>query len=167
MPVFDSSLACMPGLRFWLSGPIQPPGRLLDTGEVSRFSRVQFLDVRTALGLRRACRKLAMSFPPVWPSRWKHSVGARNSLFEARFLARRCLCLHFARHLAAPSARLEVKMVRYSFLVGLFHPRLHAGLSRRLRRGRDGRYRPPPVQTHACGATAHGSYFGCTASRRA
>jgi hypothetical protein len=25
------------------------------------------------------------------------------------------------------------KMVRYSFLVGLFHPRLHAGLSRRLR----------------------------------
>ena len=33
---------------------------------------------------------------------------------------------------AAPSARLEVKMVRYSFLVGLFHPRLHAGLSRRL-----------------------------------
>ena len=63
----------------------------------------------------------------------EHSVGARNSFFEARFLARRCLCLHFTRHLAAPSARLEVKMVRYSFLVGLFHPRLHAGLSRRLR----------------------------------
>src|SRR6267378_6534933 len=74
-----------------------------------------------------------MSFPPVWPSRCKHSVGARNSFFEARFLARRCLCLRFTRHLAAPSARLEVKMVRYSFLVGLFHPRLHAGLSRRLR----------------------------------
>jgi len=55
------------------------------------------------------------------------------AFFEARFLARRCLCLHFTRHLAAPSARLEVKMVRYSFLVGLFHPRLHAGLSRRLR----------------------------------
>ncbi len=53
--------------------------------------------------------------------------------FEARFLARRCLCLHFTRYLAAPSARHEVKMVRYSFLVGLFHPRLHAGLSRRLR----------------------------------
>src|SRR5437764_15391471 len=74
-----------------------------------------------------------MSFPPVWPSRGEHSVGARNSLFEARFLARRCLCLHFTRHLTAPGARLEVKMVRYSFLVGLFHPRLHAGLSRRLR----------------------------------
>jgi hypothetical protein len=69
----------------------------------------------------------------VLPSRGEHSVGARYSFFEARFLARRCLCLHFTRHLAAPSARLEVKMVRYSFLVGNFHPRLHAGLSRRLR----------------------------------
>src|SRR5437763_3038576 len=74
-----------------------------------------------------------MSFPPVWPSRGKHSVGARNSFFEARFLARRCPCLHFTRHLTAPSARLGVKMVRYSFLAGLFHPHLHAGLSRRFR----------------------------------
>ena len=74
-----------------------------------------------------------MASPSVWPSRWEHSVGTRNSFFEARFLARRCLCLHFTRYLAAPSARHKVKMVRYSFLVGLFHPRLHAGLSRRLR----------------------------------
>src|SRR5438270_5975620 len=80
-----------------------------------------------ALGLRRACRELAFAFPPVLPSRWKHTVGARNALFEARFPARRCLCLRFTRHLTVPSARLEVKMVRYSFLVGLFHPRLHAG----------------------------------------
>jgi len=29
------------------------------------------------------------------------------------------------------AAKLEVKVVRYSFLVGLFHPLLHAGLSRR------------------------------------
>src|SRR5271157_3170330 len=86
-----------------------------------------------ALGLRRAQRELALSFSPVWPSRGEHSVGARYSLFEARFLARRCLCLHFTWSLTAPGARLEVKMVRYSFLVGLFHPRLHAGLSRRLR----------------------------------
>jgi hypothetical protein len=53
--------------------------------------------------------------------------------FEAQFPARRCLCLCFTWRLAAPGARLEVRMVRYSFLVGLFHPRLHAGLSRRLR----------------------------------
>jgi len=106
------------------------------------------------------------ALPPVWPSRCKHTVGARIAFFEAQFPARRCLCLRFTRHLAAPSARLEVKMVRYSFLVGLFHPRLHAGLSRRLRRGRDGRYRPPPAQTRACGATAHGSYFGFAAPGR-
>lgn len=68
----------------------------------------------------------------VLPSRCKHTVSTRIAFFEARFLARRCLCLHFTWHLAAPGARLEVKMVRYSFLVGLFHPRLHAGLSRRL-----------------------------------
>src|ERR1043165_7533652 len=74
-----------------------------------------------------------MSSQPMLPSRGKHSVGTRIVLFEARFLARRCLCLRFTRCLTAPSARLEVKMVRYSFLVGLFHPRLHAGLSRRLR----------------------------------
>src|SRR6476646_10281358 len=72
-PVFDSSLTCMPGLRFWLPGPtrflVYAPG----VGEVSRFSRVQFLDVRLALGLRRACRQLAFALPPVWPSRWEHS----------------------------------------------------------------------------------------------
>ena len=131
--MFDSSPAFTPGLCFWLPGPIRLQGTPPDADEVSRFSRVQFLDVRMALGLRRACRKLTLSLPPVWPSRWEHSVGARNSFFEARFLARRCLGLRFARHLAAPGARLEVKMVRYSFLVGLFHPQLHAGLSRRLR----------------------------------
>jgi hypothetical protein len=132
MPGFDSSLACLPGLRFWLPGPI-PPLVTRNAREVSRFSRVQFLDVRLALGLRRTCRGLAILSPPVLPSRWKHTVSARNFVFEARFLARQCLCLHFTRHLTAPGARLEVKMVRYSFLVGLFHPRLHAGLSRRLR----------------------------------
>ena len=131
--MFDSSLACMPRLRFWLSGPIPQPGGPLDAGEVSRFSRVQFLDVRTALGLRRTGEELAFSLLSVWPSRCKHSVGARNAFFEARFLARRCPCLHFTRPLTAPSARLGVKMVGYSFLVGLSHPHLHAGLSRRLR----------------------------------
>jgi hypothetical protein len=41
MPVFDSSPACLPGFRFWLPGPVQQPGRPLDAGEVSRFSRAQ------------------------------------------------------------------------------------------------------------------------------
>jgi len=42
--------------------------------------------------------------------------------FEAQFPARRCLCPRFTRLLAAPGARLEVKMVRYSFLWGSFIP---------------------------------------------
>ena len=63
-----------------------------------------------------------MSFPLVWPSRGKHSVGARYSFFEARFLARRCLCLHFTWHLTALGARLEVKMVATPFLWGSFIP---------------------------------------------
>ena len=37
-------------------------------------------------------------------------------------------------------------MVRYSFLVGLFHPRLHAGLSRRLRLLADSR--PERIRGH-------------------
>jgi len=52
MPGFDSWLACLPGLRFWLPGSI-PPLVTRNAREVSRFSRVQFLDVRLALGLRR------------------------------------------------------------------------------------------------------------------
>ena len=131
--MFDSSPAFMHGLCFGLPMPFRPPGSAPEAGEVSRFSRVQFLDVLMALGLRRICKELALSFPSVLPSRCKHAVGIRIALFEARFPARRCLCLRFTRILTAPGARLEVKMVRYSFLVGLFHPRLHAGLSRRLR----------------------------------
>src|SRR5690348_6946727 len=77
--------------------------------------------------------ELAVSFLPVLPARYDHAVGFRNSFFEAQFLARQCLCLRFTQLLAKLGARLEVKMVRYSFLVGLFHPRLHAGLSRRFR----------------------------------
>src|SRR5258708_38333422 len=75
-----------------------------------------------ALGLRRVWRELALSFPSVLPSRCKHTVGTRIAFFEAQFPARRCLCLCFTRHLAAPGARLEVEMVRYSFLVGSFIP---------------------------------------------
>ena len=53
MPLFDSSLACLPDCAFGF--PDRSAGWLApETGEVSRFSRAQFLDVRMALGLRRA-----------------------------------------------------------------------------------------------------------------
>jgi len=50
---------------------------------------------------------------------------------KLNLLAHRCLCLRFRPHLAMVTARLEVRMVRYSFPAGLFHPLQHAGLSRR------------------------------------
>lgn len=59
MPMFDSSPAYMSGLCFSLPGPILA-GWLSDAGEVSRFSRVQFLDVLMALGLRRVRGRLAI-----------------------------------------------------------------------------------------------------------
>src|SRR6185312_4820741 len=125
--------ACAHGLRFWLPVPIRllvgcrMPARSLGSRACS-FSTCSWLldyagpDRNSRLRSRQCCL----------PDR-EHTVGARNALFEAQFPACRCLCLRFTRRLAAPGARLEVKMVRYSFLVGLFHPRLHAGLSRRLR----------------------------------
>jgi hypothetical protein len=42
-----------------------------------------------------------------------------------------CPCLRFDGHLAITATKLGVRMVRYSFPVGLFHPLRHAGLSRR------------------------------------
>lgn len=50
--------AC-PHYAFGFSGRSKA-GFTLDTGEVSRFSRVQFLDVRAALGLRRVLQTLAL-----------------------------------------------------------------------------------------------------------
>jgi len=64
-----------------------------------------------------------MSSSLVLPSRGKHWVGTRMALFGARFLARRCLCLHFTWNLTAPGARLEVKMdFAAPFLWGSFIP---------------------------------------------
>jgi hypothetical protein len=52
-------------------------------------------------------------------------------VFEAQYPAHQCLCLRFACCLTATGAKLEVRMVRYSFPARLFHSLLHAGLSRR------------------------------------
>ena len=35
-----------------------------------------------------------------------------------------------------------------------------------LKRGRDGRYRPPPAQNRAGGIPAHGSHLGCVTAKR-
>ena len=140
--MFDFSPAFMHGLCFWLPVPIRwlvGPGCRRDLAEAPIKGAGQvgsrafsFPTCSWLWDYAGPVRSIAIALPPVLPSRCKHTVGARIAFFEAQFPARRCLCLRFTRHLAAPSARLEVEMVRYSFLVGLFHPRLHAGLSRRL-----------------------------------
>jgi hypothetical protein len=60
-----------------------------------------------------------------------HKVAVPTWFFAARYPARQCLCLRFVSCLATSHAKLEVRTVRYSFPVRLFHSRLHAGLSRR------------------------------------
>jgi hypothetical protein len=58
-------------------------------------------------------------------------VGISDDLFEALYPAHQYRCLGFDADLAISPARLEARMVRYSFPVGLVHPRQHASLSRR------------------------------------
>jgi len=74
---------------------------------------------------------LALAHAVVLPSPYVHRVGTLNCVFEAQYPAHQCLCLRFASCLATSRAKLEVRMVRYSFPVRLFHSLLHAGLSRR------------------------------------
>jgi hypothetical protein len=86
------------------------------------------------LRLRRVRVMLALSHHPVLPSPCVQKVGTLNWVFEALYLARKCLCLRLACRLTTARPRLEVRMVRYSFPVRLFHSLLHAGLSRRIGR---------------------------------
>ena len=61
-------------------------------------------------------------------SRFRGSTIGFSKLYPP---ALRFLCLRFACSLTVPDAKLEARMVRYSFSVGLFHPLPYAGLSRR------------------------------------
>jgi len=60
-----------------------------------------------------------------------YQVGFSIFLFEAQYPGHQCPCLRFDSHLTVTAAKLGVRMVRYSFPIGLFHPLQHAGLSRR------------------------------------
>jgi len=53
------------------------------------------------------------------------SFTPQFTIFEARNPAHQCLCLRFDPRLATWPAKLEVRPVRYSFPVGLFHSLLH------------------------------------------
>ena len=133
MQLLDSSITCIPDLSalgFLQTARVLSRGR--DRGlpvlahEVSLRAR--------GLRLRRVRVMLALSHHPVLPSPCVQKVGTLNWVFEALYLARKCLCLRLACRLTTARPRLEVRMVRYSFPVRLFHSLLHAGLSRRIGR---------------------------------
>jgi len=68
-------------------------------------------------GLRGVHVMLTLSRAVMLPSHYANRVGTPKEVFEALYPAHQCLCLRFAPCLAANCARLEVRMVRYSFPV--------------------------------------------------
>jgi hypothetical protein len=82
------------------------------------------------LRLRRIKQRLALSPLLMLPSANVKDVGIRNDLFGAEYPPR--LSPVYAS--LGPSryqCKTQGQVVRYSFLVRIFHPLLHAGLSRR------------------------------------
>jgi hypothetical protein len=99
--------------------------------EISRFSCMQFLDVLSSPTTwdqqrTRVCARYGLAFPLCPQGRHPNLPFSKLN-----HPAHRCLCLRFDCGLTTTPARLEVRMVRYSFPVRLLHSRLHAGLSRR------------------------------------
>jgi len=130
--MFDSSPACLHGLCFWLPVPIRwlvGPGCRRGLSVLARAVSRRAPGSWTTPGLTKASRlRSGQCGLPVTSTRSAPELRFRSSIPGPSMPLS---TLHPAPR--GTSARLEVKMVRYSFLVGLFHPRLHAGLSRRLR----------------------------------
>jgi hypothetical protein len=84
------------------------------------------------LRLRRVLRVLALPHPPVLPSALLNCVGTLVAIISQLDTQPACAPVNASR----PILRLATHdsgsgMARYTFPVWLFHPRLHAGLSRR------------------------------------
>ena len=131
MPMFDSSPACVLGLCLWFPGRsgagwLRTLARSLGSRTCSFSARVWLSDYAGSSGTR-AFAPFGIAYP-LRPHGRHPEFVFRSSIPRSPMPLS---TLH--RRLTAPGARLKVKMVRYSFLVGLFHPLLHAGLSRRFR----------------------------------
>jgi hypothetical protein len=83
------------------------------------------------LGPRGIDQVLAMARLIVLPSRPTTPSASQRNDFAARYLAYTNLCQRFANALTDVHAWLGATVGCYLFGVGLFHPLLHAGLSRR------------------------------------
>ena len=106
-------------------------GSTAGVSEVSRFSCMKFLGVPWGLRPRRTEQKLALSLLFMLPSAHVNRVGVRVVCFRGSMATPPILYLRFAGSLAVAAQDSRPKVDRYSFLVRLFHPLLHAGLSRR------------------------------------
>ena len=134
MPMFDSSPACMPGLCFWLPGPIRwpvGPGCWRGLSVLARVVSRRAYGSWTTLGLPRTSRYIvrnSVAFP-------LGALGLRHRLRFSKLISSPADASIYASPgpSRCPAQDSRSRWFRYSFLVGLFHPRLHAGLSRRLR----------------------------------
>src|SRR6266853_519217 len=129
MPRSDSSPPCAPAVR--LSAFSGRPAESAGGWEVSRFSCMLFLGVPRAYDYGGFASPSRLPVDSMLPSPWSHKVGIPTWVLEAQSPGPPMPLSTLPPHLAMVTARLEVRMVRYSFPAGLFHPLQHAGLSRR------------------------------------
>src|SRR5262252_1934618 len=105
----------------------------------ARFRRLRGLPVlvqgvsRRAWGLRlrRAAQQLAITLLVVWPSALDNSVGALMAHFRSSIPSPSFPLFTLPWTLRSAQRKTWGRADRYSFLVRLFHPQLHAGSSRR------------------------------------
>ena len=101
---------------------------------------------------------LALSRLFMLPSVHSKDVGVRIASFRTCIPTPPILCLRFACVPRDTQRKTRGRAVRYSFLVRLFHPLLHAGLARRTAMAIFRQLRPCQfglVQMHSCTPTHH------------
>src|ERR1019366_8721548 len=131
MPLSDSSGTCMRAVWPEPSPAVLRLGFAAGVSEVSRFSCMKFLGVLWGLRLRRTDQRLAISPLLMLPSAHLNCVGVLIASFRSSIPSPPIplFTLRCAPRDAQRKTRGRVD--RYSFLVGILPPLLHAGLSRR------------------------------------
>src|SRR5215831_16204153 len=131
MPRSDSSRTYMRAVRPWPS-----PADLRSVGtagvfEVSRFSCMKFLGVLWGLRLRQTEQRLALTSLPMLPSAITRASAPGLHLFGAQYPTPPIPLFTLRRAPRDAQRKTRGRVDRYSFLVRLLPPLLHAGLARR------------------------------------
>ena len=132
MPLSDSSQTYMRAVWPKPSPAALRLGLAAGVSEVSRFSCMKFLGVLWGLRLRRTERELALSLPLMLPSAHYKERRRPDCIFSE--LNTHPTYSPVYASLVSPrdtQRKTRGRVDRYSFLVRLFHPLLHAGLARR------------------------------------